>query len=346
MEKEIRKNEIINAFKSCGRTAYYRDEVLPELLALQRETVEMTFNKSHSELVGLRVIDVLKHLEILNEQHDNIATNELEIFRRDCKELNNLIKANISGSKGESYVERQLAVGCSNSLILKNVELTDNDEHTEVDFVVINPSGVIIVEVKNTSKNVFIDSIGDFYRVGEYNRLDSHLGYKMNLRKKILNKLLEEHNCFDVPIESVVVFTNNSIEVRNKCDHLVTCFLTQISSYVSNFNEKGIIDSKKVYNIINEGADRKTYPLQFDSNGFKTHFAEVMVSIEFFDERETTIDTFDITNNESDDSLGAFEKIKMFVKTHPIQLATAVTTIASTIIIGVTTLLTVIKNKK
>ena len=102
MNIEIRKQEIVKSMKSASKLTYHKSEVLPELFALQQELVAQTFNKDHAELGNLKIWDVESHLAQMNEECGGIATEELQRFQSGCRFLSNLIKAEISGNRGES----------------------------------------------------------------------------------------------------------------------------------------------------------------------------------------------------------------------------------------------------
>ena len=63
-----RVEEIKNSMNSFAKELYNKGEVLPELLSLQSELVNLTFNGNHAENANLRIWDVESHLDILNEE--------------------------------------------------------------------------------------------------------------------------------------------------------------------------------------------------------------------------------------------------------------------------------------
>ncbi len=130
MNLETRKQEIVSSIKSGAKETYHRSEVLPELLALQQEIVSMTFNQEHADLADLKIWDVEKHLVQMNEECGGIATEELNLFRSGCRHMSNLIKAEISGSCGESKAFAALDRVRTEHLVLKNVELSEEDQRS------------------------------------------------------------------------------------------------------------------------------------------------------------------------------------------------------------------------
>ena len=150
-----RVNELVASMKSFGKEKYQKSELLTEMFALQQEIVGLTFNGDHASTADLKIWDVERHLEQLNRDCGNAADEELQKFKDGSKVLCNLIKAEISGNRGETKAFRTLQFIRSKNTILKNVELSDGDIRTELDAVVITPGTITIIEVKNTAKNIF-----------------------------------------------------------------------------------------------------------------------------------------------------------------------------------------------
>lgn len=281
--KTNRVNELMANMKSFSKDKYQKNELLTEMFALQQEIVGLTFNGEHASTADLRIWDVEKHLEQLNQDCGNVADEELQRFKEGSKTLCNLIKAEISGNRGEAKAFRALQYIHSKNIILKNVELSDGDRRTELDAVVITPGGVTIVEVKNTSKNIFIDENGDYFRTGEYLRWDCNIAEKMTIKEELLKKVLVDVGIEDVQIREVVVFTNNRIEVHNKYSRIRTCFVSQLAYIVDEF--KGCTnmsdgEMEQIEGLIKEVECKEAYPFDFDVSKYKMDFATLMAVLE------------------------------------------------------------------
>lgn len=283
MNIETRTNEIMSSIKSVSKQTYRKSEVLPELFALQQEIVALTFNAEHAELGDLKIWDVESHLEQLNDDYGGIATEELQRFKSGCAFLCNLIKAECSGNRGENKAFYALERMRAEHLVLRNVELTDGNQRTEIDAVVITHKGVFIIEVKNTQRDIFIDEKGDYYRTGEYMRWDSNIGGKLTVKKDLLQKALCNAGLEKVEIFEIVVFTNNRIEVQNRCSRIKTCFLGQLPYLIDEWNLGRYLtssDMSKASESIEKARCTEEYPLELDVERFKRDFAELMVKLE------------------------------------------------------------------
>ena len=281
--KTNRINEMMATMKSFSKDKYQKNELLTEMFALQQEIVGLTFNGEHASTADLKIWDVERHLEQLNQDCGNVADEELRRFKEGSKTLCNLIKAEISGNRGEAKAFRTLQYIRSKHIILKNVELSDGDRRTELDAIVVTPGVITIVEVKNTAKNIFIDENGDYYRTGEYLRWDCNIAEKMTLKEKLLWKVLVGGGIEDIQIRSIVVFTDNKIEVHNKYSGIRTCFISQLAYIIDGFKSSTNMSEEEMEHIeelIKEAEHKEAYPFDFDVAQYKMDFATLMAVLE------------------------------------------------------------------
>lgn len=278
-----RVNELVATMKSFGKEKYKKNDLLTEMLALQQEIVGLAFNGYHDSTANLKIWDVERHLEYLNQDCGNVADEELQKFKDGSKTLCNLIKAEISGNRGEAKAFRTLQFIHSKNKILKNVELMDGNFRTELDAVVITPGAITIIEVKNTAKNIFIDENGDYFRTGEFLKWDCNIAEKMSLKEELLRKVLATDGIEDIRIRSIVVFTDNKIEVQNKYSKIRTCFVSQLAYIIDEFkNKKPYLDEEmeKIENTIRIAESKESYLFNFDVAQYKLDFATVMAILE------------------------------------------------------------------
>ena len=278
-----RVNEMMATMKSFSKDKYQKNELLAEMFTLQQEIVGLTFNGEHASTADLKIWDVERHLEQLNQDCGNVADEELKRFKEGSKTICNLIKAEISGNRGETKAFRTLQYIHSQNIILKNVELSDGEHRTELDAVVVTPGVVTIVEVKNTAKNIFIDENGDYYRTGEYLRWDCNIAEKMTLKEELLKKVLADEGIENVQIRSIVVFTDNRIEVQNKYSRIRTCFVSQLAYIIDGF--KGNVkmseeEMQHIEGVIKDSECKETYPFDFNVAQYKMDFATLMSILE------------------------------------------------------------------
>lgn len=282
--KAQRIEELMASMKSFGKEGYHKSELLSEMFALQQEIVELTFNGEHAATAELKIWDVEKHLEQLNEECGHVADEELQKFMESSKILCNLIKAEISGNRGEYKAFKTLEYLQSQNRVMRNVELSNGETRTEIDALVITPKCLTIVEVKNTSKNILIDEEGNYYRTGEFLKWDCNIAEKMAVKEELLRKVLEAAGYGHIRIRSVVVFTNNRIEVQNKYTQIRTCFVNHLAYVIDGFRLDDSITMNEmvdVQRVVENAMCQEAYPFDFDACQYQADFANLLATLEF-----------------------------------------------------------------
>lgn len=325
-----RVNEMMATMRSFSKDRYQKNELLTEMFALQKEIVELTFNGKHASIADLKIWDVEKHLERLNRECGNMADEELRRFQEESKIFSNLIKAEVSGNRGEAKAFRILQNVRSENIILKNVELSDGDCSTELDVIVITPGFITIVEVKNTAKDIFIDENGGYYRTGKYLCWDCNIADKMTLKEDLLRKVLADSGIKNISIKSIVVFTNNRIEVQNQYLGIKTCFASQLACIIDGFTVDTNMTREEMEHVekrIKEARSEKAYPLDFDVAQYKLDFATVMAILEEASAQEEKIEH----NKEiiTEPKLGVWDNLKKFYTFKYIGYAESVAMVAA-----------------
>ena len=283
MKNHERINTIIKAMPSFSKELYSKDELLPELLEIQKELVALTFNDEHAENARLRIWDVENHLEKLNNDRGHVADEELKKFMEGCKIICNSIKSEMSGNAGEYKAFRSIEMIRCKKSVLKNIEFVLGDHRTELDGIILTEKAIFIVEVKNPSKDVLIDERGNYCRIGTTMVFDKNIGEKMNDKTYLLREALKTAGYDNPNIVTLVVFTNNNINVENRYEYIKTCFLGELPHIIER--HKGDVlytedDFKKMEGAIEANKCHESYPLPLDINQFKTDFATVMVKLE------------------------------------------------------------------
>ncbi len=300
MTAEMRMNEILNNIHYCSKDLYRRDEILSEMNGLEKEMINLTFNREHADQGGLWIRDVEDHLTRLNEENGGIASEELEQFVIDCIDFTNFRKGIISGYKGEEMTFNKLNELRIENRVLRNVELSDGNSKTELDAVVLTNKGVWIVEIKNTKKNIFIDEHGQYYRTGEYLRWDSDIGYKMRVKSELLAKLLHAEG-YDVPIKCIVLFSNNRIEVQNKYKQFTTCFLSQLNYLIEENAGENVLSTADIDGLaskIDSIVGEDTFPIKTDVEKMKRDYATLMAKLEMANELAATTDNEPVVDDD------------------------------------------------
>ena len=280
-----RVNEIMKKITAFEKEMYNRDENLNELIKLQNEMGIITFGIEQAE--GKRFYDISDHYSDKNRDENRGEDELVERFRKDCHELTNAIRGEISGRKGEAQTFKRLDFLTSSHSIRKNIEIGDGSKKTEIDALVVTEKAAFIVEVKNTKRDVFIDEAGQYYRTGEFLKWDSDLGAKLAMREEFVRTAAEQAGISNMKIVKIVVFTDNRITVQNKCKDFRTCFLNQLASIIDTFDGENSMALTEIENImaeIDEITSVSCYKPNFDIQTIKRDFAELVSTMDYPEE--------------------------------------------------------------
>lgn len=280
-----RVNEIMNKITAFKKEMYNRDEILNELFKLQNEMAIISFGIDQAE--GKRFYDISDYYSDKNREKRRGEDELVERFRKDCHELTNAIRGEISGRKGEAQTFKRLDFLTSVHSIRKNIEIGDGSKKTEIDALVVTEKAAFIVEVKNTKRDIFIDEAGQYYRTGEFLKWDSDLGAKLAMREEFVRTAAEQAGISNIKIVKIVVFTDNRISVQNKCKDFRTCFLNQLASIIDSFDGENTVTLTEIETLM-AGIDGITsvscYKPNVDIQTIKCDFAELVSTMDYPEE--------------------------------------------------------------
>ncbi len=297
MMNEKRVNEIISQITAFSKDTYTKSEFLPELLKLQKELIDLTFNAEHAENGDLRLWDVEGHLRKRNNERGHVADDELARFIQGSKVVCNSIKTEFSGNAGEQKVFWALEnLGCQNG-VLRNVELEFDGRRTEIDAIVFTNHAIFIIEIKNSKKDIFIDEDGEFYRTGYSMHHDCNIADKMDEREALLRKALERVGLDYLKIFKIVTFTNPHIDVENKYHYIKVCGSNYLPTFIEKFTSNQWYSYEDICTMMETVTEVKCpeeYQMSIDMNDYKRDFAMLMAKLEAAEEADNEPD---ITEN-------------------------------------------------
>jgi len=345
MKKRV--NEILNSMNSFTKDRYNKQELLQELLSLQRELVNLTFNDVHAENSKLRMWDVESHLNKLNEECDCVADELLEKVKLGCKIVGKTIKSEILGLKGEQSAFRSLETLRCKKTIIKNVEFILEGHRTELDAIVVTEKAIFIVEVKNTAKDIYIDERGNYWLANDTMFFDKNIGERMNEKDYLLSDALKDSGVENINIQSVVVFTNSAMHIDNHFPYIDTCYLSDMPHIINGYKGEHIYndnDIRKIVDNIEKNRRHENYPMPIDMQEFKKDFAVLMATLEKASQKNRIIED----DEQSQDMCKVQNKKKHresvveWIKTHKKEsyIVASLTAVAATVVACIT------KNKK
>lgn len=179
---------------------YTNQEIIDFLSDYQNAIANVVFEKTHAEYLSSK--DVMTHIRVLAEEY---GLQDSELFIRLRKNLNHLhhtIYTYIRGIRGEEKCRNGLKLLSYDKdvKLLYNLALNDGETNTEYDVIAITPYGVFIVEVKNWSNELVLDSNGFLKKP---NQLSYDAAGRLGIKEALIKEYLE--GIVDVPVHSILM---------------------------------------------------------------------------------------------------------------------------------------------
>lgn len=283
MKNNERINEIKGMMTAFSTVCCRRNEVLAQYLKLQEEILRLSLRDGYIDKGKQRIEDAYACLKERSEQLGSPATEELEQFRKDQKDISYEIRAFISGEIGENRAQHSLDSLRTKHRIMRNVELKDGDHRTELDFIVFTRKAVFHLEIKNPQRDIHIDSKGNYFRITDSECFDSNIGEKMNDKEYLLRKAIKGSGISNINIVSMVVFTNSRSNVCNEYEFLKVAFLSSLPRIIDNYNGYNIYsddDIESMIDAVEDSACQGRYYSNLDIRRIKENFATLLAKLE------------------------------------------------------------------
>lgn len=282
--------DILKEMENTGimmRSKMTSTERLNGLLDYQGLVLSEVFNDGHAE--SLRLRDVVAHFEDLAREKGYGENETVRAAIDDMDTIAKEIAIAISGASGERQVARAIRYARRNVIALPNISLSDGEDKTELDQIVITSNGIFILEVKNYKKDVTISEAGQIYGPCNKHYCDRNLGEQMNVKRYLLRSKLEQALAemgadLKVHLESRVVFSDANISVTDLYKQERYCFKTSLPHELENFSSDVSYSYEQMRTIaalITGFAETDdTYDVGLDFDRIRRTFAEAMVILE------------------------------------------------------------------
>lgn len=166
----------------------------------------------------------------------NIKDIYKQLTNIDIEQQKQLWNERGKGYYGEFLVFCELYKNISgNCKILMNLNIpTEKEKTTEIDLILIHETGIYVFEIKHYKGTIYGDDTGNiwtqYFRTAKNNTFKNPIlqnEYHINALKNIFN---------DIPIKSVIVFTNHSCDIRvtNYNSDITIC---QMYNLIKNLNK-------------------------------------------------------------------------------------------------------------
>ncbi len=288
---ENRKEQIMATMQGSDilmKDRYSAQELLPQLKIFMHSLLKVIYEETHAEIMDCK--SMLKHLEELAEKYGLKDLPKWEELKKDMMTLSNRIKALEMGRLGEKYGRQALSRGQEKKNVLSNVALEVEGERAEIDFIAITQKAVFVVEAKHNMHDMVITESGNYVRAdGKMRTRIYNIGQSMNAKKYIVAKKIEEFlaqsgRTLKVPVQSIILYTNNYSKLTDNYHYEQVCYCSNLPHYIDNYagNENVLSDAerKELEVLLRDASIELEYPTEIEANRIRENLAEVLAALE------------------------------------------------------------------
>ena len=281
------------------RTDFTFTEYVDALRSFQYAAAKIVIGDDASEDVQMN--EVIARIESMAREKGKV--HDCDVFH--CINALKLIQKEIAvamaGKKGEDRVANTFQyVSRPDARFYRNMYISNGQEETEIDAVVLTKNGVIILEIKNAKEDITISSDGRILFNNSSCYHDISIGEK--LEKK--NRGIDE----DIVVEGLLVFsTPNGVHIRvtNQFHQVNYCFrgtlFKRIDSFESTreYSDMEINMMATIFQSIK--TNQKRFELKFNPDEIKEKFARAIVALTYTPQEVVISDKIEENDPEESD---------------------------------------------
>lgn len=251
---------------------YTFSEYATELAGFQDVVCKTVAGDEYHE--GMRVDDALYIMDSTARKYglerEPAVTSGVLALRKLSKET----AITMSGMIGENVVTKTLAyLERPNTQIYRNVYVTNGQEETELDAIVLTDSGAIILEIKAVKSDFSLTEDGRMVFAGDECYEKMPLGEKMALKRKLLKQSLEKaifDKGLDIPVQvdSLIVFSapkGQHIHIDDRYRKETYCFRSCLNKRIEHYLSCICYTAEQVNHIGNVLADMESNVKRFET---------------------------------------------------------------------------------
>lgn len=227
-----------------------------------------------------KICSNISDYENIKDKESRNAEDVCKDFYEQYDKLNKYIHISENGLNGERYTYNALKMLDYKVEILQNINIYLGNEIIENDIIVITESGVFTLEVKYVSNKTA--TITEQGLLGNKNIVEQS-------RKHIhaLNRLFIDTEYADVPVYSIIVFSNDKCKVYCHNDYVTVCYRNDVEDIIFDeykfpkaINKEDMISIKDVICESSKNIPGIQYPLDID---VKNYFDSLAKYVSFYE---------------------------------------------------------------
>lgn len=217
-----------------------------------------------------------KSLDIKKSEYQ-VIKEQRAAFEKEYAKMKKFHSIAVNGIKGENATFNALKMLDYKIRILQNVNTYLDTEVVEHDVLIISESGIFTIEIKYVSTDVEITEQGMLKRKNIIEQTRKHI--------HSLKRLLIDTKYSEIPVYSIIVFSNDSCNVVSKNKNITVCYRNDIENIIFDENKYPLCLTKEDCIEIEEIISEKSknikaikYPLDIDENIYYEKLAKYVDS--------------------------------------------------------------------
>jgi len=294
---ENRMNDILKTLsteKLLCETELYKNEELPAFVSFSDALIRTIMVREHADHLNIRNLsyylrDQAEHMGLSNDRDISYTVDQIE-------RLSKKIRALKRGAAGEAQANRAMFGINAPNRILKNLEFTVDGMYFELDTIVINQSGVCVVEVKNFQRDLLIDETGNLVAVDDPDVTYFNIRTKLNNGAAVVRRIIENafpgNEKFLAMTEKIpVVLLSTGGQITDVCDEFTITDCDNIAAILNHLPCSQPLTRNEIIELacaIEKASETRKYPIHYDYVRVAKAFAIAVAKLEYASDLEDT----------------------------------------------------------
>ena len=239
----MKATEIMQMFENqnvVNRADFTHEEYIQQLSSFQAIVSACVFDGDESYHL-YNSITRLEELARSRNLKDDPAVSE---SLKDLRKVNGELAILISGNNAEERVTKTLEyLERPDASVYRNVYITNGEEETELDAVLVTNNGIIILEIKGAKQDITVAKDGRLLFGNEVSYRNDSIGKKMEKKRRLLKEYMEQELAsrgkrLPVRVESCIVFSTPykaRITVTDLYKKERFCYRSQLNKRIENY---------------------------------------------------------------------------------------------------------------
>lgn len=300
--KEWNKQGLLNQKKYILEDTYYNlkktriffDNFTRETLSNDNAIFENALEK---EVLDYKQIFRIANESIFNplknwSAPDKIYPSYVSIIQDDEKYLlkhniGTLEKITEAGLRGEERLYQATNIIGDRIKILRNIRLRVDNLEVEHDMIIIAPTGIFTIEVKNLKDDHEIDEKGVLRNLKDKRKKSYNVAEQSRRHIHNLKRFFETITSYKFNIYSIIVWANDNSKVINNFEFIPVCYCNTLEYEIFNTERfKPVYSNEEIeyiYKILNDNVlPEKAYPINIDIDNYISIYIRVMYAIKYW----------------------------------------------------------------